>query len=245
MSRPNFFCNTNTLIYLAQMEYSDDHEAIDISVDCINNATWLIFSSDEENYYLKLILRHEIFEYDENTEMIVSKLTVNKATGECSGFNDNLDTVKQQLVYTLLFRACKNLSFYAQENNLDTKFGDIDPGEAGIMLTVDSDELTHKLVRGKERPEMMCFNMLDSDTRMARPYQNEIAERYAKESLPLEDKIAAAESGDPVCMEFLAQAYLNGDDDVKQDFKKAAYWWEKLADTGYAIGQFNFGLLYA
>lgn len=245
MSRPNFFCNTNTLIYLAQMEYSDDHEAIDISVDCINNATWLIFSSDEENYYLKLILRHEIFEYDENMEMIVSKLTVNKATGECSGFNDNLDTVKQQLVYTLLFRACKNLSFYAQENNLDTKFGDIDPGEAGIMLTVDSDELTHKLVRGKERPEMMCFNMLDSDTRMARPYQNEIAERYAKESLPLEDKIAAAESGDPVCMEFLAQAYLNGDDDVKQDFKKAAYWWKKLANTGYAIGQFNFGLLYA
>lgn len=245
MSRPNFFCNTNTLIYLAQMEYSDDHEAIDISVDCINNATWLIFSSDEENYYLKLILRHEIFEYDENTEMIVSKLTVNKATGECSGFNDNLDTVKQQLVYTLLFRACKNLSFYAQENNLDTKFGDIDPGEAGIMLTVDSDELTHKLVRGKERPEMMCFNMLDSDTRMARPYQNEIAERYAKESLPLEDKIAAAESGDTVCMEFLAQAYLNGNDDVKQDFKKAAYWWKKLANTGYAIGQFNFGLLYA
>ena len=245
MSRPNFFCNTNTLKYLAQMEYSDDHEAIDISVDCIELPFWLLFSSDEENYYLKLILRHEIFEYDENTEMIVSKLTVNKATGECSGFNDNLDTVKQQLVYTLLFRACKNLSFYAQENNLDTKFGDIDPGEAGIMLTVDSDELTHKLVRGKERPEMMCFNMLDSDIRMARPYQNEIAERYAKESLPLEDKIAAAESGDTVCMEFLAQAYLNGNDDVEQDFEKAAYWWEKLADTGNAIGQFNFGLLYA
>lgn len=248
MSRPNFFCNTNTLIYLAQMEYSDDHEAIDISVDCINNATWLIFSSDEENYYLKLILRHEIFEYDENTEMIVSKLTVNKATGECSGFNDNLDTVKQQLVYTLLFRACKNLSFYAQENNLDTKFGDINPDEAGIMLTVDGDELTYKLVRGKERPEMMCFNMdlLDNGIHMARPYQNEIIERHAKGLLPLESKIAAAESGDPVCMEFLAQAYLNGnDDDVKQDFKKAAYWWEKLADTGNAIGQFNFGLLYA
>lgn len=245
MSRPNFFCNTDTLVYLAQMEYSDDHKAIDISVDCINNATWLIFSSDEENYYLKMILRHEIFEYDENTEMIVSKLTVNKATGECSGFNDNLDTAKQQLVYTLLFRACKNLSFYAQENNLDTKFGDIDPDEAGIMLTADGDELTYKLVHGKERPEILCFNMLDSDTRMTRPYQNEIAERYAKESLPLEDKIAAAESGDTVCMEFLAQAYLNGDDDVEQDFKKAAYWWKKLADTGYAIGQFNLGLLYA
>lgn len=116
------------------------------------------------------------------------------------------------------------------------------------MLTVDGDELTYKLVRGKERPEMMCFNMdlLDNGIHMARPYQNEIIERHAKGLLPLESKIAAAESGDPVCMEFLAQAYLNGnDDDVKQDFKKAAYWWEKLADTGNAIGQFNFGLLYA
>lgn len=247
MSRPNFFCNTNTLVYLAQMEYSDGHKAIDISVDWINNATWLIFSSDEENYYLKLILRHDIFDYNENTGIIISKLTVNKATGEGSGvlLNDKVDTAEQQLMHALLFRACKNLSFYAQENNLDTKFGDIDPNKAGIMLTVDGDELTYKLVRGKERPEMMCVNMLDFDTRMTRPYQNEIAERYAKDSLPLEDKIAAAESGDPICMESLAQTYLNGNDDVKQDFKKAAYWWEKLADTGNAIGQFNIGLLYA
>lgn len=249
MSRPNFFCNTNTLKYLAQMEYSDDHEAIDISVDCIELPFWLLFSSDEENYYLKLIKRYEIFWHDENMSVIISELTANKTTGEASlktyDTGDEFLSMINPGSFRAFFATCKNLSFYAQENNLDTKFGDIDPGEAGIMLTVDSDELTHKLVRGKERPEMMCFNMLDSDTRMARPYQNEIAERYAKESLPLEDKIAAAESGDPVCMEFLAQAYLNGDDDVKQDFKKAAYWWEKLADTGYAIGQFNFGLLYA
>lgn len=66
MSRPNFFCNTNTLKYLAQMEYSDDHEAIDISVDCIELPFWLLFSSDEENYYLKLIKRYEIFWHDEN-----------------------------------------------------------------------------------------------------------------------------------------------------------------------------------
>lgn len=249
MSRPNFFCNTNTLKYLAQMEYSDDHEAIDISVDCIELPFWLLFSSDEENYYLKLIKRYEIFWHDENMSVIISELTANKTTGEASlktyDTGDEFLSMINPGSFRAFFATCKNLSFYAQKNSMDTKFGDIDPGEAGIMLTVDSDELTHKLVRGKERPEMMCFNMLDSDTRMARPYQNEIAERYAKESLPLEDKIAAAESGDTVCMEFLAQAYLNGNDDVEQDFEKAAYWWEKLADTGYAIGQFNFGLLYA
>ena len=249
MSRPNFFCNMNTLVYLAQMKYSDDHKDIDISVDCIDAPAWLLFSSDEENYYLKLIKRYEIFWYDENKGIVADKFTVSKATGDCSGLvNDKKYTAKQKQINVILFIACRNLSFYAQKNGLDTKFGDIDPNEAGIMLTVDGDELTYKLVRGKERPEMMCFNMdlLDNGTHMARPYKNEIIERYVKGSLPLEDKIAAAESGDPICMEYLAQAYLNGnDDDVKQDFKKAAYWWEKLADTGNALGQFNIGLLYA
>lgn len=84
MSRPNFFCNTNTLKYLAQMEYSDDHEAIDISVDCIELPFWLLFSSDEENYYLKLIKRYEIFWHDENMSVIISELTANKTTGEAS-----------------------------------------------------------------------------------------------------------------------------------------------------------------
>lgn len=46
-------------------------------------------------------------------------------------------------------------------------------------------------------------------------------------------------------MEHLAQMYLNGDDEVTQDFKKSAYWWEKLANTGDATGQFNIGLYYA
>lgn len=252
MSRPNFFCNTNTLKYLAQMEYADDHEAIDISVDCIELPFWLLFSSDEENYYLKLIKRYEIFWHDENMSVIISELTANKTTGEASlktyDTGDEFLSMINPGSFRAFFATCKNLSFYAQKNSMDTKFGDINPDEAGIMLTVDGDELTYKLVRGKERPEMMCFNMdlLDNGIHMARPYQNEIIERHAKGLLPLESKIAAAESGDPVCMEFLAQAYLNGnDDDVKQDFKKAAYWWEKLADTGNAIGQFNFGLLYA
>lgn len=251
MSRPNFFCNTNTLKYLAQMEYSDDHEAIDISVDCIELPFWLLFSSDEENYYLKLIKRYEIFWHDENMSVIISELTANKTTGEASlktyDTGDEFLSMINPGSFRAFFATCKNLSFYAQKNSMDTKFGDINPDEAGIMLTVDGDELTYKLVRGKERPEMMCFNMdlLDNGIHMARPYQNEIIERHAKGLLPLEDKIAAAESGDPICMEYLAQAYLNGNDDVKQDFKKAAYWWEKLADTGNALGQFNIGLLYA
>lgn len=184
--------------------------------------------------------------------VIISELTANKTTGEASlktyDTGDEFLSMINPGSFRAFFATCKNLSFYAQKNSMDTKFGDINPDEAGIMLTVDGDELTYKLVRGKERPEMMCFNMdlLDNGIHMARPYQNEIIERHAKGLLPLESKIAAAESGDPVCMEFLAQAYLNGnDDDVKQDFKKAAYWWEKLADTGNAIGQFNFGLLYA
>lgn len=116
MSRPNFFCNMNTLVYLAQMKYSDDHKDIDISVDCIDAPAWLLFSSDEENYYLKLIKRYEFFWYDENKGITADKFTVSKATGDYSGLvNDKKYTAKQKQINVILFIACRNLSFYAQK----------------------------------------------------------------------------------------------------------------------------------
>lgn len=78
MSRPNFFCNMNTLVYLAQMKYSDDHKDIDISVDCIDAPAWLLFSSDEENYYLKLIKRYEFFGMMKTRELRLTSLPLAK-----------------------------------------------------------------------------------------------------------------------------------------------------------------------
>ncbi len=116
---------------------------------------------------------------------------------------------------------------------------------SGVILkaTDQADDAQATIVRGKNRPDLPC-NMFLLGEQMMRPYMDEMMTDAMMSSMSIEEKIEAAENGDPDCMESLAQAYLNGDE-VNQDFEKSAYWWEKLAETGNAIGQFNIGLHYA
>lgn len=113
-----------------------------------------------------------------------------------------------------------------------------------IRATGTADDAKATIVRGKNRPDLPC-NMFLFGEQMMRPYVDEMMADMMMSGMSLEERIAAAEDGDPDAMENLAQLYLNGDDEVKQDFKKSAYWWEKLANTGNSIGQFNIGLHYA
>lgn len=123
---------------------------------------------------------------------------------------------------------------------------------SGVMITaVSEDDIDARIVRGKARPDLPClmfgglFAQELEDAVMMRPYMDEMMSDMMMSGMSLEEKIEAAENGDPDIMEHLAQMYLSGDDEVAQDFKKSAYWWEKLANTGNAIGQFNIGLCYA
>ena len=117
---------------------------------------------------------------------------------------------------------------------------------SGVILkaTGAAEDATATIVRGKNRPDLPCEVFLLGE-QMMRPYVDEMMSGMMISGMSLEEKIAAAEGGDPDVMEDLAQSYLNGDDDIPQDFQKSAYWWEKLAETGNAIGQFNIGLHYA
>lgn len=116
---------------------------------------------------------------------------------------------------------------------------------AGVILKATGLAADAKatIVRGKNRPDLPC-NMFLLGEQMMRPYIDEIMTDAMMSGMSLEEKIEAAEGGDPDIMEHLAQMYLNGDG-VAQDFEKSAYWWEKLANTGNVIGQFNIGLHYA
>ena len=120
----------------------------------------------------------------------------------------------------------------------------------GVLITIEEDELVTKIVRGMNRPELPClmfgglFAQSMEDAVMMRPYPDEMMMDTLRTGMSLEDKIKGAEDGDPDLMENLAQMYLNGDE-VEQDFDKSAYWWEKLAESGSAVGQFNIGLHYA
>jgi len=116
---------------------------------------------------------------------------------------------------------------------------------AGVILKATGLAADAKatIVRGKNRPDLPC-NMFLLGEQMMRPYMDEMMTDAMMSGMSLEEKIEAAEGGDPDIMEHLAQMYLNGDG-VAQDFEKSAYWWEKLANTGNATGQFNLGLYYA
>ncbi len=63
-------------------------------------------------------------------------------------------------------------------------------------------------------------------------------------NLTLEEKINLAEDGDMEMASVLAEAYIHGNDEVEPDLKKAFYWYEKLAENGNSISQYNLGLFY-
>ncbi len=113
-----------------------------------------------------------------------------------------------------------------------------------IKATGQAEDAQATIVRGRNRPDLPCEMFLLGE-QMMRPYMDEMMSDAMMSGMTLEEKFEAAEGGDPDIMEHLAQMYVNGDDDVAQDFEKSAYWWEKLANTGNATGQFNLGLYYA
>ena len=115
----------------------------------------------------------------------------------------------------------------------------------GVILkaTGQADDAEATIVRGKNRPDLPCQMFLLGE-QMMRPYVDELMSDMMMSGMSLEEKIEAAEDGDPDCMESLAKAYLDGVG-VEQDFDKCAYWWKKLAESGNAVGMFNIGLHYA
>lgn len=238
MNRPNFFCGIDTLNFLIGLEYPDDHPTVEISVDFIEAPFWFIFSADEENWTLRTIKRGEIFSHDESMGIEYGNLTVSKVTGEGTGTASN-----QMLSQNMgaFFQACRNLSYYVQENNLLDEFGNLNPEEAGVMLGKDGDELTFEIVAGKDRPEVMCATLFGGNV-MMRPYMEDFWERSEADFMSLEEKIEAAEDGNEYIMEQLANTYLNGDDEVEPDPEQAVYWYEKLAELDNSDAQFNMGL---
>lgn len=80
---------------------------------------------------------------------------------------------------------------------------------------------------------------------MSRPYMDEILQKNARELLPLEEKEALAQKGDPDMMELLAMGYLNSDGNVPKDPARAIYWYQRLGEQGNSVAEFNLGLFYA
>lgn len=243
MNRPNFFCDVTTTNYLTGLRYPDDHKTIDLSVDFIEAPFWFLFSVDTENWQLKAIQRGEIFSHDEDMVTELGTLTINKATGDGSATTTN-KLLSQS--FQIFFHAYRNLSYYAHENGWDTKFGNIDPDKAGIMLSVEDGKLTGRVVSGRARPDVMCSTLFGAPT-MGRPYVDELASNMNLELASFEEQLEAAENGDVHALDLVAMAYLNGDEaqDIEPNPEQAVHWFTKLAALDNSNAQFNLALFYA
>lgn len=236
MNRPNFFCSLDALDFINGMEFEGDHKDIELTIDFIEIPLYFIFSADEETQTIKAMQRLTIYTHaDSGVEAGCIVVDRKDGTYKTEGsLGENM---------TIFYAACLNISKYIQEKSLESVYAGFDPEEKGILLYVEDGELKHKVVVGKERPDLM-FVTLFGGTAMGRPYMNDFMENSERDMMPFEEKLEAAEGGDDDCMELVANAYLNGDE-VEQDYEKSFYWQKKRAEAGSAVGQFNTGLYYA
>ena len=206
-----------------------------MTVDILDQAITWVMTNTEEKVALSAFVRDE---RKSNTREIDSG-EWNKENGHLTVDKEKLKS-DEKLLHMIGFNQIRK---YLKNQGLVEELRELDNRSAGVVVSATDGTFSAKIVRGKNRPELPC-NMLFLGEQMCRPYMDELMTGAMLSSMTIEEQAAAAESGDPDCMENLAQAYLNGDG-VEQDFGKSAYWWKKLAETGNAIGQFNIGLYYA
>ncbi len=236
MTRPNFFCDIDSLNTLLGMEFNGEYKDLDLTMDIIELPYYFIFSCDKNTWTVKAFQRGELYSHDDSG-IERGSVEVNKESGE------GQVKATQELGENMgaFLAACRSLSYFIQENQLEERYEDFNPEEKGFMLYVENDSLKYKVVEGKERPDMMCSTLFGG-TVMGRPYMDDFMERSARESMSIEEKIDAAENGDIDCMDELAMLYTNGDEDTDSDPQKAVYWFRKMAEAGNSNGMFNLGL---
>lgn len=239
MSKPNFFASIDALNCLLQMDFDKPSKDIDLTLDLIELPFWLSFCSDKKTQTLKAFAQTELYNKDEKMAMEKGSLILDRSSGQASvkavqEIGENMG---------VFYAACQKLSCFIQKKKLEPLYANLNPDEAGILLVKNNDELSWKVVSGRERPSLTVQTLFGGIT-MGRPYMDDFWERSELENLSLEEKIAAAEEGNMTAMEELAMLYLNGDEnqEVEPDPAKCVYWFTKLAETGNATAMFNLGL---
>lgn len=221
----------------------DPGELYEMTVDFTDSAIMGILTATEESLSINLYTRDERKATFNHLNQGSKSWKVNPDhTIEFSGA-DLQGEDKTVSLYMLAFLEMRQFLRTCGKLAELKKLGNCGPGVI-IKATGQADDAKATIVRGKNRPDLPC-NVFLLGEQMMRPYVDEMMSDMMMSGMSLEEKIEAAENGDPDIMEHLVQMYLNGDEEVTQDFKKSAYWWEKLANTGNAIGQFNIGLYYA
>ena len=240
MNKPHFFCNHDTINYLLDMDFLDEYPDIDFFMDVIDLPLLFTYTSKFQSRIVKTYLRQNPYSCS-NCGSETASITVNKKSGKgkakgSAALSENMPS---------FFQACYHLNKFIQANHLETLYADLDPDEAGIMLSVGKDnQLTYRVVSGRKRPDLLCSNFW-STPEMGRPYLDEFFNSTMLDTLPFDSLLDIAMDGNLDAMERVAIAYLNGDGNVEEDPAQAVHWFTKLAEADDATAQFNLALHYA
>ena len=111
---------------------------------------WLSFCSDKKTQTLKAFAQTELYNKDEKIAMEKGSLILDRSSGQASvkavqEIGENMG---------VFYAACQKLSCFIQKKKLEPLYENLNPDEAGILLVKNNDELSWKVVSGRERPSL-------------------------------------------------------------------------------------------
>ncbi len=160
----NFICTKETLEALADLDFIEENDhLVELSVDLIELPFWFVFVSDEKNWTMTSYKRNPLTDYDIDTAQLFgwgSDFVVSKETFEGEGAVAGKELAADAESY---FFGIRKLGSFVIENHLEEEFEPFDIHSSGILLSVEDEKITYKLVTGKERPDIMCARLCDND----------------------------------------------------------------------------------
>lgn len=253
-----FFADMDVLRRISETELTDDHTEVGISLDLIQTPMHFVFSNKDGLEY-RFNIRDEMAAY-ETPDFAVKmhgsdsepEIEINKNFTE-----DSVDYLKQFMNYML------SLAKFVQVHGIMEQFSFMDMTREGVLLYLDGDDIKYRLLREKERPDLMCSTVFGGNV-MKRPYQDEIAASWmeqASEAGDTDAEISAkqyraaaeakkkAEAGDPQGQGDYAGALMAVGGSLSQtgsaaDYKESIRWARKAEGKDDGEASFVLGLAY-
>lgn len=241
------------MLSLDNNDFSDSH--IDFVYHWFDGPYSVELTSKGKNYEIKLYERNiwdgNIGKSYKKAFLLASKILIDIETSECVSSKFYLDKKPTPHMFSLDAEAISEyqaftvyetllLNSYFAKNDFATVYADLDTKTEGVLIYIEDDEVKHKRISSRERPDLLFFDS-DLNQHKIRPYEDEIQVEKKFASLPLEKKEEIANSGAVWAMKAMFEMYNNIDDPSEDDGKKTIYWCKKIADAGDATALYNMG----
>ena len=171
-NRINFFCDVDTINAFFQKGGNDDYYINNAyTVDVIDAPYLLFYKSNQNTCTLQINNRGEVYKHEESSGSIGGIAQLDKNSGLSGQASDDLRELMPAFMVS-----CNDLSSFMKRRGYDKQFAGLDPEDAGVMLKLENDEITASLVKGDDRPDLMC-KTLAGNVISCRPYKSDVMKR--------------------------------------------------------------------